>query len=132
MTHTPATAGPIRLCDGCYEAVTGLRAECLDLCSLSLSHAGLCDPRAETDQPCERCGETGHRLTEYEPQDAVEAAACLPLDIPGRIARLEAAAAGCSTVHGDGHCDDADCPVCEPARPASSPGCATWPPWSSR
>ena len=131
MTHTLATPGPIgtghgtaddplfavrKLCDGCYEQVTGLRAECLDLCSLSLNHAGLCDPRTETDQPCERCGETGHRLTEHEPQDAVQAAACLPLDIPARIAHLEAVAAGCSTIQGDGHCDDADCPQCEPAR----------------
>jgi hypothetical protein len=132
MTHTPATAGPIgtgtandplvlflfavrKLCDDCYEQVTGLRAECLDLCSLSLDHAGLCHPRTETDQPCDRCGETGHRLTEHEPQDAVQAADCLPLDIPARIAHLEAVAAGCTTVHGDGHCDDADCPQCEPA-----------------
>ncbi len=133
MTHTPATPGPIgtgtgttanlvfevrKLCDDCYEQVTGLRAECLDLCSLSLDHAGLCHPRTETDQACQRCGETGHRLTEHEPQDAVQAADCLPLDIPARIAYLEGIAAGCSTVRGDGHCDDADCPLCEnaPAR----------------
>jgi hypothetical protein len=133
MPHTPATAGPNgtgtandplplflfaerKLCDDCYEQVTGLPAECLDLCSLSLNHAGLCDPHTETDQPCDRCGETGHRLTEHEPQDAVQAADCLPLDILARIAHLEAVAAGCSTVRGDGHCDDADCPLCEPAR----------------
>jgi len=131
MTHTPAPAGPIgtgtandplflfavrNLCDDCYEQVTGLLAECLDLCSLSLDHAGLCHLRTETDQPCDRCGETGHRLTEHEPQDAEQAADCLPLDIPARIAYLEAAVAGCSTEHGDDHCDDADCPQCEPAR----------------
>jgi hypothetical protein len=131
MTHTPGTAGPIgtgtandplflfavrKLCDDCYEKVTGLLAECLDLCSLRLEHAGLCHPRTETDQPCDRCGETGHRLTEHEPQDVVEAADCLPLDIPARIAHLQAVAAGCSTIQGDGHCDDADCPRCDPAR----------------
>jgi hypothetical protein len=131
MTHTPATAGPIgtgpgiiadfvfevrKLCDDCYEEVTGLRAECLDLCSLSLDHAGLCHPRKETDQPCDRCGETGHRLTAHEPQDALQAADCLPLDIPARIAYLEGIAAGCSTARGDGHCDDGDCPRCEPVR----------------
>ena len=125
MKHAPATTGPIgtgpgtagdplcavrKLCDDCYEQVTGLRAECLDLCSLSLSHAGLCDPHTETDEACDRCGETGHRLTEHEPQDAVEAVACLPLDIPARITHLEAVAAGCSTTRGDGHRDGADCP----------------------
>jgi hypothetical protein len=129
MTHIPGTAGPIgtgpgtaddplfavrKLCDGCYEQVTGLLAQCLDLCSLRLDHAGLCDPRTETDQPCERCGETGHRLTEHEPQDAEQAAACLPLDIPARIAHLQAVAAGCSTIQGDGHCGYADCPMCKP------------------
>jgi hypothetical protein len=130
MTHAPAPPGSIgtgilflgpapvfaaaKLCDDCYEHVTGLCAECLDLCRLSLNHAGLCHPRKETDQSCQRCGETGHRLTEHEPQDAAQAVACLPLDVPGRIAYLEAVAAGCSTARGDGHCDDADCPLCEP------------------
>jgi hypothetical protein len=104
------------LCDDCYEHVTGLHAECLDLCSLRLDHAGLCGPRTETGQPCDRGGETGHRLTAHQPQDALEAADCLPLDIPARISYLETIAAGCSTPRGDGHCDDADCPVCEPAR----------------
>jgi hypothetical protein len=72
-----------KLCDDCYEAVTGLFAECQDYCSLPLDHAGTCDPRRETDEPCDRCGRTGSRLTEHEPQDDDEAAACQPVIATG-------------------------------------------------
>lgn len=121
MTKLPAAAlagaarpwAARRLCDGCLEEVTGTPASCQDGCSLRLDHAGLCDPRRENDQPCDRCGSTGRRLTRHEPQDDEEAASCLPSDIPGRIARLQGIAAGCSAGLGDGHCDHPDCPVCD-------------------
>lgn len=105
------------LCDDCYKRVTGLLAECQDFCSLRLDHAGLCAERNEVDQPCHRCGEMGHRLTAHEPQDEDEEAASRP-GILARIAYLGCVAAGCSTVHGDGNCDDADCPLCSDERAA--------------
>ncbi len=105
-----------RLCDDCDEEVTGTPACCQDQCSLRPDHAGLCHPRRETDQPCDRCGRTGSRLTWREPQDDEEAASCLPPDIPARIAYLEGVAGGCSARRGDGHCDHPDCPACDQDR----------------
>lgn len=107
---------PRNLCDECFEEVTGDISQCQDACRLALSHAGRCDPRRESDQPCDRCGRTGSRLTEHEPQDDEEAASCLPRDITARIGYLEGIAAGCGAPRGDGKCDHADCPACCPAR----------------
>lgn len=62
-------AAVLLLCDECWEAGTGLRAECADFCSLGLNHYGLCDehPRAGTPTACQNCGRTG-RLHEQEAQ----------------------------------------------------------------
>ena len=56
------------LCDPCFEAVTGLLAECQDNCSLHLDHTGLCGPyRQPGPEDCQRCGAVG-RLTHAGPQ----------------------------------------------------------------
>ncbi len=47
----------IRLCDGCFQAATGLLAECEDGCPQDLDHAGLC-LRASPDE-CQWCGTPG-------------------------------------------------------------------------
>lgn len=122
MTETfvePAEPGyAIRnLCGGCYVRVTGLPAVCRDFCSLRLDHAGLCAEHTEVDQPCHRCGEMGRRLTAHQPQNEAEEAASRP-GVLARIAYLEWVAAGCSTLRGDGNCDDTGCPLCSHERAA--------------
>ena len=49
------------LCDGCWEAATGLLAGCADFCGLGLSHLGLCDehPRPGAPAACQNCGRPG-------------------------------------------------------------------------
>ncbi len=49
-----ATTETILLCDGCFQAATGLLAECEDGCPQDLDHTGLC-LRASPDQ-CQWCG----------------------------------------------------------------------------
>lgn len=46
----------ILLCDGCYQAATGLIAECEDGCPRDLDHAGLCLRDGPYD--CQWCGQT--------------------------------------------------------------------------
>jgi hypothetical protein len=45
----------ILLCDGCYQAATGLIAECEDGCPRDLDHAGLCLRDGPDD--CQWCGQ---------------------------------------------------------------------------
>jgi hypothetical protein len=37
-----ATTNTILLCDGCFQAATGLPTDCDDGCTQELSHTGLC------------------------------------------------------------------------------------------
>ena len=53
----PGATESIRLCDGCFQAATGLLAECEDGCPQDLDHAGLC-LRASPDE-CQWCGTPG-------------------------------------------------------------------------
>jgi hypothetical protein len=62
-----ATTQTILLCDGCFQAATGLLAECEDRCPKDLDHTGLC-LRASPDQ-CQWCGTPG-RLREVSRADA--------------------------------------------------------------
>jgi hypothetical protein len=56
----------IRLCDGCFTAAAGLRAECEDGCPQDSGHTGLC-LRASPDE-CQWCGTPG-RLREVSRAD---------------------------------------------------------------
>jgi hypothetical protein len=56
----------VRLCDGCFQAATGLLAECEDGCPQDTSHSGLC-LRASPDE-CQWCGTPG-RLHEVSRAD---------------------------------------------------------------
>jgi hypothetical protein len=58
----------ILLCDGCYQAVTGLPAVCEDGCHQGLDHTGLCLRRS--GQACQWCGRPD-RLREMD-RDEVE------------------------------------------------------------
>jgi hypothetical protein len=53
----PGAAEQLLLCDGCFQAATGLLAECHDGCTRDLDHDGLC-LRASPDK-CQWCGATG-------------------------------------------------------------------------
>lgn len=67
-----ADAERVRLCDECWEAGTGLRAECQDVCSLPLDHAGVCAPHPDGGKTtCDRCGRAD-RLTEADLSDVLE------------------------------------------------------------
>lgn len=44
------------LCDGCYQAATGLIAECEDGCPRNLDHSGLC--LRDGPEDCQWCGQT--------------------------------------------------------------------------
>lgn len=58
----------VLLCDECWEAATGLLAECQDGCNLSLSHHGECGPYPagmRSQDRCDNCGTIG-RLTRTE------------------------------------------------------------------
>lgn len=79
MPVIPLRFAAVKLCDPCFEEITGELAQCQDSCGISLDHAGLCDPYTETAEPCTRCGESGPRLTLVEPRDAGQAAACQPV-----------------------------------------------------
>jgi hypothetical protein len=61
--------GVLLLCDGCYQAGTGLLAECEDGCMQDLDHTGLC-LRSSNDE-CEWCGAPGrlHQVTRAGTQD---------------------------------------------------------------
>ena len=57
----------ILLCDGCYQAATGLIAECEDGCPRNLDHSGLC--LRDGPEDCQWCGQTD-RLREV-PQSSI-------------------------------------------------------------
>jgi hypothetical protein len=57
----PGAAEQLLLCDGCFQAATGLLAECQAGCMRDPGHDGLC-LRASPDE-CQWCGATG-RLRE--------------------------------------------------------------------
>jgi hypothetical protein len=58
----------LRLCDGCYQAATGLIAECEDGCDQDLGHTGLCLRDGPDD--CQWCGKQD-RLREVAPSSIV-------------------------------------------------------------
>jgi hypothetical protein len=66
VTLASWNTGTIMLCDPCWEAGTGLRAECADYCSLDLNHDGLCDDREHAGvlTECEFCGKEDRLTTE--------------------------------------------------------------------
>lgn len=64
-----ADAAEILLCDRCWEAGTGLLAECQDVCDLDLDHAGECAPYPMPGpEACQRCGNRD-RLTRITASD---------------------------------------------------------------
>jgi hypothetical protein len=50
----PGATETILLCDGCFQAATGLPAECEDGCPRELDHVGLC--RGTGSDDCQWCG----------------------------------------------------------------------------
>ena len=76
LTLTPVRAengltadSTVLLCDGCFQAATGLLAECEDSCYQDLDHIGLC-LRPGTDE-CQWCGHTD-RLHEVSRADVAD------------------------------------------------------------
>jgi len=57
----PGAAEQLLLCDGCFQAGTGLLAECQDGCLRDLDHDGLC--LSDSPAECQWCGAPG-RLRE--------------------------------------------------------------------
>ena len=53
----PGAAEQLLLCDGCFQAATGLLAECQDGCTRDLDHDGLC--LRDSPDECQWCGEPG-------------------------------------------------------------------------
>jgi hypothetical protein len=66
-----AGSGDVLLCDGCFEAVRGLPAECQDGCSRPLDHVGACHMGSLDDPACDRCGGVD-RLTPLDVEDLDE------------------------------------------------------------
>ena len=65
----PGAAEQLLLCDGCFQAATGLLAECQDGCRHGdLDHAGLC--LRDSPDECQWCGEPGrlHEVPRAEVQ----------------------------------------------------------------
>ena len=53
----PGAAEQLLLCDGCFQAATGLLAECQDDCMRDPGHDGLC--LRDSPDDCQWCGEPG-------------------------------------------------------------------------
>jgi hypothetical protein len=64
----PGAAEQLLLCDGCFQAATGLLAECQDDCMRDLDHDGLC--LRDSPDECQWCGEPGrlHEVLRAEVQ----------------------------------------------------------------
>jgi hypothetical protein len=74
----PAGGGYLLLCDGCYQAATGLEAGCEDGCGKGPGHVGTC--RYGWPEECHCCGGRD-RLREVQ---RASAGPCLPAGRPGR------------------------------------------------
>jgi hypothetical protein len=64
----PGAAEQLLLCDGCFQAATGLLAECQDGCMRDLDHDGLC--LSDSPDECPWCGAPGrlHEVPRAEVQ----------------------------------------------------------------
>jgi hypothetical protein len=64
----PGAAEQLLLCDGCFQAATGLLAECQDDCMRDPGHDGLC--LRDSPDECQWCGEPGrlHEVPRAEVQ----------------------------------------------------------------
>ncbi|MHB1596732.1 MAG: hypothetical protein ACYCO9_00665 [Streptosporangiaceae bacterium] len=64
----PGAAEQLLLCDGCFQAATGLLAQCQDNCMRDLDHDGLC--LRDSPDECQWCGEPGrlHEVLRAEVQ----------------------------------------------------------------
>jgi hypothetical protein len=67
--NSPGAESTVLLCDGCFQAATGLLAECRDGCRQDLDHTGLCLQPGPDE--CQCCGRTD-RLHEVSRADTAE------------------------------------------------------------